>query len=231
MQLKGYPTAVGAVAMLLGFLLVIQLKTQQTIRVSLPTHQASDLALMLREQQKALSALESELTLAKKEQESITIKTELRRLKSLLGLTDVNGPGLKIVLSDTTPTTLKGDPLEGKVTYDQVDIVINELWAAGSEAVSINGERITTTTGIGTTNGYDVVVNGVKVKSPYEILAIGDPATLDNALRMRNSAVDILRFYDIGIKLTQATSIHVPKHRKQLHYSYMMPLGQQMERL
>ena len=79
--------------------------------------------------------------------------------------------------------------------------MVNSLWAAGAEAVSINGQRLGPTTAIRFA-GEAVLVDFRPVTSPYEISAIGDPDTLQteflaspevNALAVISESFD-LRF-------------------------------------
>jgi uncharacterized protein YlxW (UPF0749 family) len=58
-----------------------------------------------------------------------------------------------------------------------LQLVVNALWAAGAEAVSINGQRLGPTTAIRFA-GEAVLVDFRPVTSPYEIRAIGNPDTL-----------------------------------------------------
>lgn len=96
----------------------------------------------------------------------------------------VTGPGLLVLLADAAPDA-DGDPVggdtqedpRGKVRDGDLQLVVNALWAAGAEAVSINGQRLGPTTAIRFA-GEAVLVDFRPVTSPYEVSAIGDPGTL-----------------------------------------------------
>jgi uncharacterized protein YlxW (UPF0749 family) len=99
----------------------------------------------------------------------------------------VTGPGLLVTLANADPTadedpvgggTTEQDPRE-RVRDGHLQLVVNSLWAAGAEAVSINGQRLGTTTAIRFA-GEAVLVDFRPVTNPYEIRAIGDPDTLSN---------------------------------------------------
>jgi uncharacterized protein YlxW (UPF0749 family) len=72
--------------------------------------------------------------------------------------------------------TTEEDPRE-QVQDGDLQLVVNALWAAGAEAISINGQRLGPTTAIRFA-GEAVLVDFRPVTNPYEIKAIGDPDAL-----------------------------------------------------
>ena len=105
------------------------------------------------------------------------LEEELANLQLLLGLTDVEGPGLVITLKD--PENLNSDDGDAKqiVTYSELMIIVNYLKDAGAEAISINNQRIVNSTDfVNITKSY-IKINGEGVSSPYTINVIGDSAS------------------------------------------------------
>jgi len=96
----------------------------------------------------------------------------------------VTGPGLLVTLANADPKA-DDDPVggateddgRGRVRDGDLQLVVNALWAAGAEAVSINGQRLGPLTAIRFA-GEAVLVDFKPVTNPYEISAIGDPDTL-----------------------------------------------------
>ena len=96
----------------------------------------------------------------------------------------VTGPGLLVTLANAGPDA-DDDPVGGSTEEDprgrvrdgDLQLVVNALWAAGAEAVSINDQRLGATTAIRFA-GEAVLVDFRPVMNPYEIRAIGDPDTL-----------------------------------------------------
>jgi uncharacterized protein YlxW (UPF0749 family) len=96
----------------------------------------------------------------------------------------VTGPGLLVTLANAAPKadedpvggTTDDDP-RGRVRDGDLQLVVNALWSAGAEAVSINGQRLGPTTAIRFA-GEAVLVDFQPVTNPYEVRAIGDPDTL-----------------------------------------------------
>jgi uncharacterized protein YlxW (UPF0749 family) len=99
-------------------------------------------------------------------------------------LEPVTGPGLLVTLADAEPDA-DADPVggageedpRGQVLDGDLQVVVNALWAAGAEAVSINGRRLGPTTAIRFA-GEAVLVDFRPVANPYLVSAIGDPDTL-----------------------------------------------------
>ncbi|MGY1605176.1 DUF881 domain-containing protein [Geodermatophilus sp. SYSU D00815] len=96
----------------------------------------------------------------------------------------VTGPGLLVTLANAEPDA-DADPVGGEAETDpnglvrdgDLQLVVNALWAAGAEAVSINGQRLGPTSAIRFA-GEAVLVDFNPVTNPYEVSAIGDPDTL-----------------------------------------------------
>jgi uncharacterized protein YlxW (UPF0749 family) len=98
----------------------------------------------------------------------------------------VTGPGLLVTLANADPKAA-GDPVGGTTSADSrgqvrdgdLQLVVNALWAAGAEAVSINGERLGPTTAIRFA-GEAVLVDFRPVMNPYKVSAIGNTRTLSS---------------------------------------------------
>ena len=110
---------------------------------------------------------------------------DLARAERDAAAVPVSGPGLLVTLAnadaeaDDDPVgggTAEEDP-RGRVRDGDLQLVVNALWAAGAEAVSINGQRLGPTTAIRFA-GEAVLVDFRPVTNPYEIRAIGDPDNL-----------------------------------------------------
>jgi uncharacterized protein YlxW (UPF0749 family) len=121
----------------------------------------------------------------------------LARAETGAAAVEVTGPGLLVTLADAEPDAAD-DPVGGTVTEDprgtvrdrHLQLVVNALWAAGAEAVSINGERLGPTSAIRFA-GEAVLVDFRPVTNPYEIRAVGDPGGLSAGF-LRNDDVQAL---------------------------------------
>ncbi|MEV0005201.1 DUF881 domain-containing protein [Micromonospora sp. NPDC050980] len=107
--------------------------------------------------------------------------SRLRNLEAGTGLGRVRGDGVVVRLADAPQDK---DAVTGeeaylsKVLYSDLQKVANGLWAAGAEAVSINGQRLTATSTIRQA-GEAILVDYRPVTSPYEVRAIGPGSMRD----------------------------------------------------
>ena len=142
------------------------------------------------------------------------MEMELENAKKLSGLTDVYGPGITVTLEDANATNVVG-PVEYYVIHDSdVRAVVNELLAAGAEAVSINGERVVATTAIRCV-GPTILVNNVRSSVPFVIKAIGDPLVLEAAMNMNGGIVSELRYYQNKV------TIHMKAYTGALTFNHV----------
>lgn len=146
-------------------------------------------------------------------------KNQITEGNKLIGLTEVKGPGVIVTLSDSkldASTVLNPSTL---VVHDlDVFYVINELKNAGAEAISVNGQRIVTTTAI-ECGGNIITVNGEKIGSPFEIRAIGLPENLKN-LDRAGGYLERMREEAVGAELKKSNSITIPKYSGIIKFKY-----------
>lgn len=116
------------------------------------------------------AAAERRVLALAEEQQPVT--TRLRRLQVRTGFVAVRGPGVRVTVTDEAT----GTP-DGAVKDEDLALLVDGLWAAGAEAIAINGRRLTAASAI-RVSGVAIEVNGVGVASPYTVLAIGDPLEL-----------------------------------------------------
>ena len=237
MQNRG-ELAVMAVCVVVGFLLAAQLRGVQLAGAADATN-ASRLETLqslyndVVEERDGLTEqvgqLQSELELyrqqaASGDEGSEALKTELEQMEITAGLTDVEGPGVTVVLEDSTQANVTGDEADYLIHDNDILSVINELRSAGAEAISLNGERILATSEVRCT-GAVVTVNGRRYAAPYVIFAIGDPNTLYSALTMRNGVVDILSQWGITVRVTASDQLLIPAYSGTVDYQYAKPVA------
>ena len=140
------------------------------------------------------------------------VEEELKEANLILGKTDVIGNGIQVTLKDT----------EDKI-YDAEDLLtlVNELRAAGSEAISINGERVINLTDIVDISSRFVLVNSNKISSPYTILVIGDENYLKSALNIKNGYVDTKQKEGYSILVESKSNIKINKYSKDINLKYI----------
>jgi uncharacterized protein YlxW (UPF0749 family) len=139
-------------------------------------HEESQEAEALRDRAASLEAdvAALERRVLSRSQEGQDLETRLRQLSVLTGVTPVRGPGLLITVDDAPDAA---SDASGQVLDSDLQKLVNALWVAGAEAVSIDGQRITSRTAIRGA-GSAITVNYRSLTTPYVIRAIGNPDTL-----------------------------------------------------
>ncbi len=136
------------------------------------------------------------------------INDSLKETRLFAGLTEVLGPGVTVTLSDSRKPGEEVGFFEAGIVHD-LDVlkVVNELWNAGAEAVSVNGKRVGPSTDfrcVGTT----IMVDQQQIASPVKIEAIGDQNTLFGAINLPGGALEEMREVDPNmVKVELAKSI------------------------
>jgi uncharacterized protein YlxW (UPF0749 family) len=112
------------------------------------------------------------------------LQGQVETLRAPAGLTEVTGSGVTITLSDAPLSVRESSDLDQNlhvVHQQDIQTVVNALWAGGAEAITIQGQRIVTTTGI-KCQGNAILLQGIAYPQPYVISAIGDPTALETAV-------------------------------------------------
>lgn len=210
----------GAACVIIGFLITVQIKYVNIANGSPNSKRAKELKKEIETLTKEKDSLqkkmgETEKKLDEKEKEAAdknlsfaAQKDEADRLRRLANTTEVKGDGIIVTINEA-------DPLhpDRRVSVDYRDIriaIINELNSAHAEAISINGERFTSSTAV-IYGGTDIKINGNPF-DPYKsfkIQAIGNPDNLNNALTILGGAVDQLKQRDISIKITKEKNLTI----------------------
>lgn len=111
------------------------------------------------------------------------LEAQVAEAAQLAGLTPVHGPAVQVTLTDAPLSVRPVGVDEDMLVVHQQDIqqVVNALWSGGAEAMTIQGQRVVSTTAVKCV-GNSVVLHGVPYAPPYVITAIGDQQALSTAL-------------------------------------------------
>ncbi|WP_102143828.1 DUF881 domain-containing protein [Mycobacterium hubeiense] len=127
------------------------------------------------------------------------------------GLTvTITDPGISKDLSDVSKERLPGSQ---QVILDRdLQLVVNSLWASGAEAISVDGVRIGATVTIRQAGG-GILVDNRPISSPYVILAVGPPNTMQDSFE-RSPALQRLRLletsYGVGVSVSAGDNVTLP---------------------
>lgn len=221
----------------LGFLVAAQLATEAP-RVRYTTQERTPLvetASELQAQQDELKAaiLDLRTRIAAEEGAgtgSAALVAELNAAllaaRTAAGLIPLTGTGLVLQLEDSlepvAPDANEDDYLVGSL---DLRIVNDELWAAGAEAIAINGERITPTTAI-IDIGPSVLVNSAYLAPPYQVSALGPPdlyARLSASQGWADFLVARAQTYGIRIQFAEPETVDIPAFAGTVTLRYARP--------
>src|SRR3954447_21445239 len=108
------------------------------------------------------------------------VNRDAAAMRDPAGLLPQVGPGVTVTLSDASADVTSSSSVDPKlliVHQQDIQAVVNAMWKAGAQAVTIQGQRVVSTTGIRCI-GNSVQLQGVPYSQPYVISAVGDPAAL-----------------------------------------------------
>lgn len=159
-------------------------------------------------------------------------QAKIEKLKDPAGLVARSGPGVTVTLADATEDVINSTSLNlNYLVVHQQDIqaVVNAMWQAGARAVTVQGQRIVSTTGI-KCEGNAVQLQGVPYSQPYVISAVGDQTSLLQAIgdddylkvyREQSANPDIA----VGWDLQLDDLLTAPAYDGLLDLSYAEPLS------
>jgi uncharacterized protein YlxW (UPF0749 family) len=217
--------AIAFVCVILGIMLAVQFRTTNDIKASLGYQRMEDLTLQLSKTEKERAKLQDELSKLRGQMAKGEGGTaELERVRMEAGQTSVTGPGVSVVLDDSKRTRQPGEnPNLYLIHDDDLLKVINELRAAGAEAISINEQRLLATSEIRCA-GPTLSVNNTRSAPPYEIRAIGNPQTLENSLKMRGGVIETLQFWGIQVSVKRHDALMIPGYKGTYKFEYAKPV-------
>ena len=235
MNKKQIAIALGVMCMILTLILVVQVRTinsaNQVVSQTFTSNDLRDQVLKWKERydytyselQSAEKILGQVRQMASENTEGSAEKEEeLKRNNVLIGLTDVSGEGVIVTLKDNPSVSTDSTILDPSMVIVHIgDIlgVVNELKNAGAEAISINDQRIVSTTSI-TCEGNVINVNGEKTSSPFVIKAIGSSIYMNSALTRAGGTIEYLNQY-IQASVKQSNNITIKKYTGVINPKYI----------
>lgn len=171
----------------------------------------------------ALDKLQETNTMIKEYKETITtdkeasvlLTSELEKSKNLVGKNAVQGEGIIVTLEDVEVGKY------GKIYARDLIELLNELKAAGAEAISINGHRIVNTSYVVDLNATYIGVNGERIVSPYVVKAIGDITYLESGLSQRQYGyLDTKVNEGKNVTLEKSENIFINAYSGTLNFKY-----------
>ena len=222
----------GVLAVLLCLVLGIAIATQVRQTDSgdaLDTARPADLLVLLDSLQQREAALNSEVTDLQRtladlqasgssDQAAIeNARARLAALSILIGTVPATGPGVTLTIAD---------PSSGVAAETMLD-VINELRAAGAEAMEIRGGQAAVRVGVDTWvvgPPGSLVVDSTTLNPTYSVVAIGDPPTLAAAMNIPGGAMDSIERVGGSMVIQQSDRVDVTALRQPKPRQYAQPV-------
>ena len=150
-------------------------------------------------------------------------------LELAAGLVPVRGPALTVSLDDAPRQpgrpALSDDPDDLVVHQQDVQAVVNALWAGGAEAMTLMGQRVVSTSAVRCV-GNTVVLHGRVYGPPFVVTAVGDPAALRGALEA-DPGVRVFRTYvdrfGLGYEVSTEPAVTLPAYAGPLELPHVSP--------
>ncbi len=210
---------------MLGFALAVQFRSNSTNDVLAGAREA-DLIRILDDQNSRIDRLQGQISDLQAARQRLSLngsnntaaREEAQRqadaLAVLTGAAAAHGPGIRVLISD---------PQRALRAEELLDIV-EELRGAGAEVIQFGPVRIGTSSAF-TDSGSGVSLDGTALQSPYEVLAIGDPKTLDTALNIQGGVVNTVHAAGGEINIAEQSLVSITVTRTVPAPRYATPAG------
>jgi uncharacterized protein YlxW (UPF0749 family) len=213
---------VAAVMLVLGFLLVVQLRSQSEGN-ALERLSTQDLTLLVANLnarndllRTEVAVLEAELGRVRAaagsgEQSATQLRSDISRDRIWAGLAAAQGPGVRIEVAGMIP---------GKAVQD----LVNELRNAGAEAIAIDHARIVAST-VATGDAGSVTVGSTRLRDTFVVEALGDPDSLAGSLTRAGGIVAVFAatYPDVAVTVIPSEILRVPATDRDLIPSHGTP--------
>lgn len=151
-----------------------------------------------------------------------TVDADLAEREGVIsGSEPVEGPGLVVTLDDAPSTSVGAgpggvEPQPDDLVVHQQDLqhVINALWSGGAEAMTLQGERVTSTSAF-RCSGNILLLHGKVFSPPYKVTAVGDPEKMEASLMSSEGVQTYLEYVDwvhLGWDVRRTNHLDLPAY-------------------
>ena len=243
MRVDGWRVAVPVVCLLAGLLFAASANT--SAGYDLRAGRTIELSALVREVEAQVEADERRLTDLRAQLDGLesaaagsdervrAVRGAAAALGAPVGLTEAAGPGLVVTLTDATrgpdgryPTGVEPDALV--VHQQDLQSVLNALWAGGAEAIAIADQRIVATSAVRCV-GNTLLLHGRTYSPPYRVSAIGDPVRLRAALDAEPGVAVFRQYvqtYGLGYRVERPGTVRVPAYTGPLRLTSLREVPQ-----
>ena len=226
-------TVTAAVCAMAGMMIVISATHAQG--TDLRPARNTDLVSLVQSQSRRNAELTRQLTSVRKDVDGLAargtdqsdLSPDVSRESRRVGLTAVTGPGVTVILDDA-PASVAANGIEPDllvVHQQDIQAVVNALWSGGAEAMTIQEQRVISTTAVKCV-GNTVVLHGIPYAPPYRIRAIGDQERLHAALASSEPIQIYQQYvaaYGLVFREKSEERLELPGHEGSLDLTHALP--------
>jgi uncharacterized protein YlxW (UPF0749 family) len=226
-------TVTAAVCAMAGLMIVISATHAQG--TDLRPARNTDLVSLVQSQSRRNAELTRQLTSVRRDVDGLAARNsdqsylapDVSRESQRVGLTAVTGPGVTVILDDA-PATVAANGIEPDllvVHQQDIQAVVNALWSGGAEAMTIQEQRVISTTAVKCV-GNTVVLHGIPYAPPYRIRAIGDQERLHAALASSEPIQIYQQYvaaYGLVFREKSEERLELPGHEGSLDLTHALP--------
>lgn len=160
---------------------------------------------------------EVELFEMKKNEDEKTVisklDSEMEELRNINGNKTLKGEGIVLTIDDNKTEDVEGRNINDDLIHDEdIQILINDLKKAGAEAISINNQRLTSTSEI-KCGGPVIRINQKTYTNPFIVRVIGNKDKLEKAITDKDSYGYILKnIFKIQIDVKKEENLVIERH-------------------
>jgi uncharacterized protein YlxW (UPF0749 family) len=228
---------VAVVALATGFVLAGQIKAQlltpsnQVARYQALVRSVQDLEATNASDRGRIAVLRGQIdalesAAAQRSAGTQALQNQVSDLRGHAGLVALHGPGVEVDIADGVPGPGTGGQAGYLVNFEDVQDVVNLLFAQGAEAVAVSGRRITPLTAYSGAAGEVVIDQGPPLSSPIRILAVGDRNRMVAAMDDPSALPDIRARqvqFDLHVTVNGSPDVHLPAYDSSLLTPYVTP--------
>ena len=201
----------------------------EALRRSVTQLEDQNRALKARVQSLQRSVKTGEDQSARRSSAAQELKGQVDDQRTIAGLTALHGPGVTLLLHDGVDPNDAGDRSLGwTVHYQDLQDIVDLLWANGAEAVAVNGQRIVPSSSFHYAGVNILVNNGSRISGPYTVTALGDPSALAGGVGDPDQLAELKsrnRIYGLGLSWVKATRTSVPSYDSTFLVKYAQPVS------
>jgi len=229
LRLKNFYWSLALVSLVLGVILSLQFRITRDVQHNEAIQRTQELADQVEQMKKEHEVLQEQLLRMRGQLESLSTgplapqtKEEMDLAMIFAGLSELTGRGVEVTLKDSNASPKLADNPNLNLVHDgDILKVVNELKAAGAEAIAINGQRLIAATGISCSDPT-IRINKKALVPPFIITAIGSPETMEGALKMRGGVADYLQYFGIQVSVKKLEQLTIPAYSGNIKSDYIV---------